>query len=235
MDKLARMPNRNKDSVERSRWLRWLHRIGYATTALVVAELLLISFFATRTWLQAREVRAAQIESTRSHEAALQAKGDDIVLGSAAYLLRQLPPANALHGDGIRFVAMPSFNRAHVAVAIFMPQPDAAEAQGILLRFDEQKNYAPLSTRQFQMPAAAYRSLVAKMDKLGDGWPGDSGFWMDGTPTAFERVRGRRITSGLGNSPHYEHVAILMWNYLHRFAPGDDLVTRSDWEPVENS
>jgi hypothetical protein len=70
------------------------------------------------------------------------------------------------------------------------------------------------------------------MDSLTAGWPGDRSYLLDGTPAAFEIVRGRHVTSGIGNSPdHYAQVSLLMWNYLDRFAPGDDLPKRGDWEP----
>ena len=224
----------NEKSEGRGKWLLWLHRIGYVTTALIVVELLWIAFLFTHGWLHEREMRAGQIEATRTHEERLLPNGDRYVQGEAIDLLGKLPALNGFHGDGLRFVAMPSFNRSHFAVAVFMPRPAADQAQGVLLRFDWQNNGAPLGQRQFHMPAAAYRSLVTKMDKLTDGWPGNPGLCLDGTPTAFERVRGKRVTSGIGNcDEHYEQVGLLMWNYLRRFAPGDDLPTRGDWEPSD--
>lgn len=220
----------------RRKWLHWLHRIGYITTALIVAELLAIAFFATRGWLQEREMRAARIEESRTHEGPLRANGDRFGRGSAVYLFGQLPPLGGLHADGLRFVAMPSFNRTHFAIAISLPKPGAAQAQGVVERFDQQNSYAPLGQRQFQMPASAYHSLVAKIDSLADGWRGEANWCLDGTPTAFERVRGQRVTSGIGNCErHYEQVAALVWNYMRRFAPADDLPSRADWEPSGNS
>lgn len=65
------------------KWLLWLHRIGDVTTALVAAELLLIGFFATRGWLQQREMRAAKIEASRTHDGPLQQTDDTMVRGSA--------------------------------------------------------------------------------------------------------------------------------------------------------
>jgi hypothetical protein len=212
--------------------LLWLHRIGYVTTALIVAELLLIAFLATRGWLQEREMQAGQIEASGTHEGKLLPNGDPYVQGEAIDLLEKLPGLNALHGDGLLFVAMPSFNRSHFAVAVSMPRPTADQADGVLLRFDWQNNGALVGQRHFRMPAPAYRSLVKKMDKLTDGWPGIPGVCADGTPTAFERVRGQSVTSGIGNcDEHYEQIGRLMWDYLRRFAPGDDLPTRGDWEP----
>lgn len=213
-------------------WLLWLHRIGYIATALIVAELIAIAYFATRARLEERQIRSAQIEDTRTHEGPLQANSDRLVRGSAVYLLGQMQPLSSLHGDGFRFAAMPSFNRTHFAVVVLMPRSDAAEAEGVLAQFDSQYRYALISKRPFRMPASAYRSLVARIDKLSDGWPGDSGFWLDGTAAAFERVRGQRVTSGIGNNPHYEQMANLVWTYVRQFAPGDDLPRKGDWQPT---
>jgi len=214
------------------KWRLWLHRIGYVATAIVLAELLLIGFLCVRGWLQQREMRAGKIEESRTHEGPLSSEDAGLVHQSAIYLLGKLSATDALHGDGIRFVAMPSFNRSHFAVAIHMPEPTANDAEGIVSRFDLRNSDAPLSQRSFSIPASTYRSLVAKMDRLTDGYPGEARWCLDGTPVAFERVRGRRITSGIGNcSDHYERVASLMWNYLSRFAPADDLPARGDWEP----
>lgn len=231
------MATTNELAGTRCKWLRWLHRIGYLTTALIGAELLAIGFFATRGWLQEREMSAARIEESRTQEGPLRANGDRFVRGSAVYLFGQLPPVSTLRGDGLRFVAMPSFNRTHFAIAISLPRPDATQAQGVLERFDQQNSYSPLGRRQqFQMPAPAYHSLVTKMDRLTDGWSGEANWCLDGTPTAFERVRGQRVTSGIGNCErHYEQVAALVWNYMRRYAPSDDLPTRADWEPSDKS
>src|SRR5262245_25022542 len=103
------------ESANPRRWLLWLHRVGYIATALILAELLAIAVFATRAWLQERQFRDAQIEDSRTHDGPLRANDDRLVRGSAIYLLEQLPPLNTLQGEGLRFVAMPSFNRPHFA------------------------------------------------------------------------------------------------------------------------
>jgi hypothetical protein len=217
------------------RWLKRLHRIGYVTTALIIAELAAIAFFAARGWLENREMRAARMEVTRTHEGRLRRVDRDTVNGNAVYLFGRLPDLGTLHGDGLRFVAMPSFNQTHFAIAISLPKPDASEAEGVLERFDQRNAYAPLGQRQFRIPATAYRSWMSELDKLTDGWPGEGNWCLDGTPSALERVRGRRITSGIGGcGQHYDAVALLVWNYLSKFAPGDDLPKRGDWEPSRN-
>jgi hypothetical protein len=189
-------------------------------------------FFAGRSWLRDRQMFAAVIEASRTHDGPVRAD-HDIIRRSAVHLFGQLPALDALHGDGLRFVAMPSFNQAHFAVVIYMPSPGAKDAEGLVSRFDQQNNYAPLGQRQFHMTASAYRSLVAKLDRLTDDWSGSPDLCLDGTPIAFERVRGRRITSGVGAcGQRYADLALLVSNYLQQFAPSADLPTRGDWEPV---
>jgi hypothetical protein len=211
-----------------------LHRIGYVTTALILAAVLYVAFLTTRGWLKERQLSPVR-EVSRTHEGPFQATRDDMVGTGAAYLFGQLPALEALHGDGVRFVAMPSFNRSHFAVSIDMPTPNSAEAEGVIWRFDSHNNYAPLGHRQFHMPAPAYRSLAKKIDTLTDGWTGKADMCLDGTPIAFERARGPRITSGIGNCElHYEQIGQLVWNYLRRFASAEDLPTTGDWEPKAN-
>ena len=181
------MATLNEKAGTRRNWLIWLHRIGYVTTALIAVELILIAYATARAWLQERKFRAAQIEETRTHQGPLLPNDERYVRGEAVDLLGRLPASEGLHGDGLRFVAMPSFNRSHFAVAVSMPEPSAREAEGVLMRFDWQNSGALLSQRQFHLPATAYRSLVTKIDRLTDGWPGDPGFCVDGSPTAFER------------------------------------------------
>jgi len=55
-----------------------------------------------------------------------------------------------------------------------------------------------------------------------------------GVAVIFEQVRGRRVTSGIGNcSPHYEKVKPLVLNAIRRFAPGSDFPTEDDWRRYE--
>jgi hypothetical protein len=132
---------------------------------------------------------------------------------------------------------MPSFGTYHYAIAISL-SPGAAEAQGVLKAFDS-RWWSPVSERSVSertlaMPAQAYRSLVRKMDRMTDGWPGEATYCTDGSPMAFERVRGQRVTSGIGNcSKHYVQLQGLMLAYIQRFAPGTDLPTESDWHRLQ--
>lgn len=216
-----------------SRWLTWLHRLGYLTTVIVIIELGSIGYVLGREWLEHRALTAALVEESRTHEAPLREDGDPYVRGSAVKLLAMLPPLRALHGNGLRFVAMPSFGTSDYAVAVSLPS-GAAYATGVLIVIDKTTESRTASTRQFRIPSAAYQRLVANLDRLTDNWPGDDDQCCDGAPAGFERVRGARVTPGIGNcSQHYDRVKLLVLNAIRRFAPGPDLPTEDDWHRTE--
>lgn len=222
---------------KRPRWLLWLHRIGYVTTALIAAQLVAIGILMTLGWINDRERRAAAIEETRTHETPLLPTEDRYVRRTAIELLKTLPPLSSLHGDGLRFVVMPSLASYHYAIAISL-RPGSAEARGVLKTFENHElakafdsQTAPtVSDRNFVMPAQAYRSLAGEWDEMTDDWPGKVAYCLDGSTMAFERVREQRVTSGIGNCiEHYEQLQLLILKYIHRFAPGDDLPAESSW------
>lgn len=216
-----------------SQWLIWLHRLGYLTTAIIVIELGIVGSILGREWLQNRELHAKLIDNSRTQATPVRADDDPYVRGSAVKLFAKLPPLRALHGDGLRFVAMPSFGTSDYALAVSLPSA-APYASGTLIVIDKTNNSGTASTRKFRVPSAAYQRLVADLDRLTDGWPGDDDQCLDGAPAAFERVRGARVTSGIGNcSPHYDRVKLLVLNAIRRFAPGPDLPTEDDWHRFE--
>jgi hypothetical protein len=216
-----------------SRWVIWLHRIGYLTTVVVIVELGVIAVAVGGEWLRHRQISAMLVERSRTHEAPIREDGEPHVRGAAVELLARLPPLRALHGDGLRFVAMPSFGTSDYALALSLP-PKATAADGVLLVIDKTSESRPVAARRFTAPAADYRKLVIDLDRLADGWPGDVDLCGDGAPAAFERVRGARITSGIGNcSPHYDKVKLLVLTAIRRLAPGPDLPTEDDWHRFE--
>ncbi|MCC2977552.1 hypothetical protein LK533_12810 [Sphingomonas sp. PL-96] len=216
-----------------SRWLIWLHRLGYLTTAIIVIEFGIVSSVLGREWLRHRELSANLVERSRTQETPLRKDGEPYVRGPAVELFAKLPPLRTLHGDGLRFVAMPSFGTSDYALAVSLPS-GAPYASGVLIVIDKTNESRTASSREFRIPSPVYQRLVADLDRLTDGWPGDDDQCLDGAPAAFERVRGARITSGIGNcSPHYDRVKLLVLNATRRFAPGPDLPTEDDWHRFE--
>ena len=208
--------------------LKWLHRIGYGTTALVAIQILVI--IGTACWLQWEEAHRSRtwwaLSKTQEGPVKPDARlpNDDML-----DYLRRLPPITGLHGNGFRFVVTPSFSQSDYAFTLSFTQ-GAKRAEGVLYIFGTRTPDAVTQRRAFTVPAWNYRRYAEVMDQLTDGWPGADEGCADGAPVAFERLRGERVTSGRGNcSPHYDRVKRLNLALIRRFAPGPDLPTEHDW------
>lgn len=70
-----------------------------------------------------------------------------------------------------------------------------------------------------------YIVLPRRPDRLTDGWPGtgpEPYQCYDDRAVTFERARGRRVTSGVGNAScdrHYGRVSQVLDGFVARFAP----------------
>ncbi|MDF7775772.1 hypothetical protein P1X14_10985 [Sphingomonas sp. AOB5] len=206
--------------------LKWLHRIGYVTTALVLAEILFAGFIFGSEWLRVRAFERERIEMTRTRDGPIHADGH--VNRLAVRLLSGLPALKSLGDDGFRFVAMPSFNYTNYAVALYLPR-NGEQATGVLILYDVRADPAETKRRAFIMPKADYARLMAAIDTLTDGWAGAIDLCTDGTPLGFERVRGSRITSGIGNcSDHYDQLGSLVFEALRKIVP-EDMPDSENW------
>ncbi|MBB5717961.1 hypothetical protein FHR23_000868 [Stakelama sediminis] len=225
------------DVGRRPRWLRWLHRIGYVTTALILAEILLVTVVAGREWYRHRQERAKLIEQTRTHDSPWALNDDPYFREEARPLLSVMPSLADLHGNGLRFISMPALRGVRYGVVLWLPQPNAKQANGIFVMADKQQDGAVTHQRAFFMPARDFRALMHRIDILTDGWAGDAdGICLDGNPVAFERIRGTKITSGAGNcSSHYDRLKKLLYQAVQRFAPGKDLPGGPNWYPPDES
>lgn len=218
-----------------SRLKTWLHRIGYVTTVIVLAEATFIGYRLFDTWRQNEHRAAIAREETRTHEGPLN---DPYAVAALA----RTPPVSEMSGDGFRFVVMPSFYEYWYVVSVHLAD-GSDQAQGVFeLVQPERKgddssdkfqlNYLPLQT--FIVPKADYAATMKRIDALSDGWPGDShGFGcFDGTPVAFERVRAKRITSGAGNescSARYHALNLEIRRMLKRDAAQLKFPVGEDW------
>jgi hypothetical protein len=225
---------RENDRPHRGHRLTWLHRVGYVTTIIVTLQIGVLGTVVGYEWWKRRAWKAAIVEDTRTHSEPIQEKGDRYVRKHAVQLLEKLPALSKLSGDGMRFVAMPSFGTSEYALAISRP-PNTPVAQGILIVIDKSIEQTGDRVRRFQMPLRDYETLVGSLDRLTDDWPGDErDLCADGSPAAFERIRIRHVTSGIGNcSTHYAQLKLLVLREVRRFAPGPDLPTEDDWHRLE--
>ncbi|MES2253722.1 MAG: hypothetical protein V4559_01630 [Pseudomonadota bacterium] len=216
------------------RFLKWLHRIGYICTALVAVELAVVTYFDVWATLERHKAIAMQMEDTRTREGPLT--GGNLVRADALALLKPLPPLTALGRDGLRFVSMPQLSRFYYALSL---ASSSGDAEGVLIVTERLESGKTNPTAQhFTMSRAAYTALMADLDRQTDGFAGiDSGnFCMDGTAIAFERIRGRHITSGIGNGgcfPHYRAISDkVRAAILHIVTPSGPPI-RGGWYPTE--
>lgn len=196
-----------------------LHRIGYAATLIVALEIGTVGWFAGSAWWRFRRIEAAQREDTRTHAGPITARDGDPVRGDALQLLAKLPSLASLGPDAARYAVAPSFGREWFAVALC---PGTDRARGVLVTVERSgmDTLGVENRRAFSMPVQAYRALTARADRLTDGWVGTTHFWTDGTPIAFERVRGGALNSGIGNEPtHYGGLAAAVRDGLAPYVP----------------
>lgn len=211
------------------RWL-WLHRVGYLTTAIVAVELAFIGYLAGAEWLHRYRVETRAIEVSRTHAGPLRTDGTEYARGRAIDFLRPLPSLQSMPGDGLRFVAIPSFGSIDYGVIISRGKTGREKVNAVLIGVGDDPSGS--FERHFTIPQAEYDRFAVQFDALVDGWPGDiyDAGCLDGTITAFERKRGGKVSSGIGNcSPHYQEIRRLMRDIVSRFAPGKDVPTTDAW------
>lgn len=157
---------------------------------------------------------AAQGSSTRSGPLP---KDDDTnpVFANAHDLMSPLPSLSKLSADSLRFAAMPSFGRRWFAVALSRSGKDV---RGIAVILDRETG-AKTVTR-LTISAPDFAKMVSQFDNQIDGYRGEARWWADGTSLAFERKRGKRVRSGVGNSPcHYSVITNSLAHNLSVYLP----------------
>lgn len=215
---------------------RWIHRIGYLTTAIVALQCSALGAL----WIYSLVTRndAPIYSGTNEHE--LRAEGDRWVRGSAIRSLSFVPGAKALSGDGIRLAVMPSFSDWY-AVAI-SARPGAKRATGVIVRL-QQPSYRPdspdtppieIARAAFPIPLEDYREFASWFEQHVDGFGGGGDLCLDGAPVAFERINGDRTLSGVGNcEAHYDEIRMRSLAFLKRYVPVETLPADADWHERE--
>lgn len=137
-------------------------------------------------------------QSNRTYERPLRIDPGDPVLEDAHHLLGKLRPA--LSDNSLRFAVMPSFGKRWFAISL-AEREGKGVGQVVIVRPDG----SLISHRAFKLPLTDLNRFLVTWDAIGDRYSGEGRSFTDGTPLAFERHRGRRFTSGAGNSPcHYD-------------------------------
>jgi hypothetical protein len=217
--------------------LKWLHRVGYATTIVVVAELIGLSVLALYAWKEDRKRLAWQMEGTRTRSGPFKSENYGF-RPSESDLFATLPPARSLHKNGLRFVAAPSLRDPWFAYAVMVP-PGASRAEGILRIFphpsSESADLGSGGSIKFTMPAPAAYRLLHDIEHLTQDFAGERLGCLDGTGVGFELVTAEGVTSGGGNSAcsaHYGELSALVLNSVRRLIPVDVRPEGTDWRPL---
>lgn len=214
--------------------LTWLHRLGYVTTVIVVAELLAVAILCAHLWEKDRQGRAFARERTRTHQGSIVAevvryRPDEI------NLLSTLPPRSE---DSLRFVAMPSLRDQWFAMALFVPAK-GNRARGVIKVFShptgQEESLTTLQTARFSMSLSSAQHFLADFDRATRDWEGEALHCLDGTSVAFELATGGKETSGAGNSAcsqHYGRISLMVLDRLGYLFPEDKRPAGKDWRPA---
>lgn len=185
-----------------------------------------------------KKIASDIMQESRTHESRITSNGKDVVRESAMEMLNDMMPITALHGDGLRFVAMPSFSDTSYGVVIYLDHSTTKMAHGILTIFRTGIK-KEISRRDFQIPIGKYQSVTSSFEKLTDGWSGENAnmICLDGTSAAFEHIKMNRITSGVGTCEdgHYQQMKNIMLAMVRQFAPGNDLPNQEDWRHLDGN
>ncbi|WP_241491194.1 hypothetical protein [Sphingomonas sanguinis] len=206
--------------VSARRW-RWLHRIGYVCTLIVLTQLIWAGALLTKAWWRQRGQAAEMRAHSRVHSGLLLSDPNAIDLDNGALVqLTALHPVSALGSQSVRLAVNPALSDQAYALAL-RRRGEKAEGVVIVLR------HAPdgLDKRQayhFQTSVAEFDQVMAQFDMVTDGYQGGDRLCTDGVEYAFERRSGPRVTSGTSVSScdkTYERAAMLLFDFARRFAP----------------
>lgn len=200
---------------------RWLHRIGYVCTLLVLTQLIWAGTLLTKAWWRQRGQAAEMRAHSRVHSGLLLSDPNAIDQDNGALVqLTALHPVSALGSQSVRLAVNPALSDQAYALAL---RRRGEKAEGVVIVF----RHAPdgLDKRQayhFQTSVAEFDQVMAQFDMVTDGYQGGDRLCTDGVEYAFERRSGPRVTSGTSVSScdkTYERAAMLLFDFGRRFAP----------------
>jgi hypothetical protein len=213
------------------RTLGTLNRLSYAGTMwywatkafIAVITVTLLVATATLGFLVFDRHRLAQFN--RTYERGLLVDQSDSHLVEVHDLLGRLKPAAVR--NSLQFVISPSLGNRRYAVSLSEANSRALGEAIITLRDGHL-----IAHRSFAMPFADLHDFLDRWDAVSDGYSGEGRAWTDGNHLTFERIRGRRVTSGDGNSPcHYDVLGDWAAQRLSAYVPElADL--RAPWLPM---
>lgn len=162
-------------------------------------------------FLMVESHRIAQFD--RTYERPLPVDPNNYVLEPAHRLLDKLGPRSS--DNSLQFVVMPSFGKRWFAVSLV-----EVNGKGLGEAIVAHPDGGLVSHQLFEIPPPELKRFFDRWDELTDGYSGDGRSYLDGNPLAFERHRGQKITSGVGNSPcHYDALGDWATHRLSLYVP----------------
>ncbi len=199
------------------RWLRYLHLLGYITTAIVAAQLLFIAYVVGAQWWRQHQMNAVQRENTRTHVRALAEQPPDRVSAWIAGLLETLPPDSTSAPESLRIAILPSLSTRSYALSMTPAADGHVSIDFVTATQNPCDVRTPLriDRQTFTLAESDYRPFINWFDATTDTYAGSEERWLDGTSLAFERRKATRTTSGAGNIPsHYGKLAARLLTLL---------------------
>ena len=87
---------------------------------------------------------------------------------------------------------------------------------------------------EFTLPAKRYEVAMDAFDGAADNYWGHSGYWLDGTGVAYERIRGPRITSNASNREHLLKLGNVVLEAIRPTLPPEILPPNERWSSWDN-
>lgn len=216
------------------RWLRYVHRVGYATTALVALQMLFVAATIGSEWWGQRQIDATQRAQTRTHVGALVLDPRNMLTAGRSALLDLLPDEAERADESFRIAIDPSRSVYRYALAIIpSANRDGPAAVDFISAADDACDLdtpPTITRRSFSIATADYRAFAKWFDETTDNYRGSTLAVLDGTDFAFERRRGEQTTSGAGNIPdHHGKLAARLLTLLKPHLSGADIPTDESW------
>lgn len=211
-------------------WLRWVHRIGYVSTALVFCFGLFFAFAIFHTW-------SSPLISGRaaSFEGGLDEAWREWSDHGGSAVLAALPGRDAMHGSGLRLVIMPSFSD-WFGLAV---HADPGAGGTAVLSHQQKPPWNPddplppveIERHAFALSAREHADFLEWFDEWAGRNSGEQ-YWpcLDGTAVAFERIEGAQVLAGRGNCErHYDELRQHTLALVKRHLPEVVRSLSADW------
>jgi hypothetical protein len=227
--------NQSQSASEATPWQHWARRIIAIVTLISLAVCIVV----VMEWERERPFRSIEITETKTAHGRLKVRSEPGIPGDLESILKQLPSLEQMNGNGLRMIFMPFNGFAHYAITL-TPFAAGKNANAQLFVFERSsippQNKSTEEVRvlryDLKIPLSELQVFLKDFDARVDQYRGESDGrdYVDGSPIAFERIRGSQIVSGSGNDQkHYRTLSNQALRLMMRFGPTGVMPTEGDW------